>query len=123
MSGPPAVIDPMTVIHEYFAAFEERNLERCLEFYGDGASVHFQFGDYDGRDAIASWHRERFAADLRVTHVDDMVVDGDTVNVAAVVASARLRSWKLEHLGVTRSFTFDAGRIRNLVCSMRELPW
>ena len=123
MSNSTSTHDFEAQIHQYLAAFEERDLQQCLELYDNDATVHFQFNHYHGKDAIAGWHRDRFDANLRILCVDDIVAASDNIVVDAQVASDRLRKWKFESLSVTLAFEFRDGRIRDLKCDMKVVPW
>jgi hypothetical protein len=85
--------------------------------------VQFQFSRYRGRDSIDAWHRERFAANLRVLRVEDVVADEEEVTVDAVVASDRLAQWHFDSLSVRLVFQLQGGHIRELKCEMRATPW
>jgi hypothetical protein len=82
----------------YMAAFDERDVEKCLAFFADDAVVHFQDVEYQGRDALREWHNERFAANLRLSKIDNVRVKGETVTVDAVASSDRLAAWKIKSL-------------------------
>ena len=99
MERTALTVDLPPAIQDYLRAFEARDVDRCASCYADDAVVQFQFSRYRGRDSIDAWHRERFAANLRVLRVEDVVADEEEVTVDAVVASDRLAQWH-----------FDSGR-------------
>jgi hypothetical protein len=82
----------------YMAAFEERDVEKCLTFFANDAIVNFQDVEYQGRDALRDWHAERFAANLRLSKIENVRVKGETVTVDAVASSDRLAAWKIKSL-------------------------
>jgi hypothetical protein len=123
MQPAEAKIDPQTAVRDYLRAFEARDLGRCTAFYADDAVVQFQLSRYGGRAAIASWHRERFDANLQVLRVEEVIVEDGAVIVDAVVASDRLRKWKFDSLSVRLTLEFQDGRIRELKCDIRATPW
>ena len=116
-------VDPQMAIRDYLRAFEARDVHRCTAFYADDAVVQFQFSRYGGHAAIASWHRERFDANLSVIRVDEVVVEDATVTVDAVVSSDRLRKWTFDSLSVRLTFALGEGLIRELKCDLRATPW
>jgi hypothetical protein len=115
--------DPQAAIQEYLSAFEARDADRCAAFYAGDAVIQFQFSRYGGPAAIATWHRERFEANLRVLRIDDVTAEDGTVTVDAEVASDRLARWSFDSLSVRLTFAFQAGLIRALKCELRATPW
>jgi ketosteroid isomerase-like protein len=95
----------------YLDAFEARDLERCLAFYTDEARIDFQMGVFQGRNGIEDWHRDRFAANLRLVRIESISVKGDTVIVEAIAASDRLTAWKIKSLSGRMTLRFGGGRI------------
>ena len=104
--------DLKTLAQAYLDAFHARDLERCLEFYADDATVDFNKTVYSGRQGIAEWHKDRFAADLRLIKMNSMTVDGDTVTVDGAVASKRLAAWRLKALSGRVTMRFEDGKIK-----------
>ncbi len=102
------------IVRSYLEAWDQQDLDRCLEFFAPDASVHFMSGTYEGRDEIAQWHRDRFAAGLQVLRIDELSVDGNTVNVEGVIASNRLRAWGIDSLSGTMTTSFDRDRIKHV---------
>lgn len=103
--------DLKTSAEGYLEAFRAQDLGRCLDFFAEDADLDFQLGVFKGRDAIADWHRDRWTAHLEVLRVGSIRVRDDTVVVDLVVASDRLRAWKLESLNTRATLTFGSGRI------------
>ncbi len=104
--------DLRAVTAAYLKAFEARDLVRCLDFYAEDAIVIFLLGCYQGRPAIEEWHKDRFTADLRVLRVDDVLVQGDTVIVNAVVTSKKLQRWKMPNARGKIVLTFQGDKIK-----------
>ena len=117
------VHDINAAIRRYLEAFERRDLEGCLSHFDREAQVHFQFSDYQGLDAIARWHQDRFDADLRVVEVSDVALEDSGAVIDATVASERLRRWHFDALDVVLTFRFREGRIADLACGLRTTPW
>jgi ketosteroid isomerase-like protein len=67
--------DLKTLAQAYLDAFHARDLDRCLEFYADDATVDFNKTVYSGRQGITEWHKDRFAADLRLIKMNSMTVE------------------------------------------------
>jgi ketosteroid isomerase-like protein len=107
-------IDPRTVVEGYLQAFEARDLPRCIEFYDDDASLTFGPGLFQGKQAIEQWHKDRFAADMRILELEDIEVHGETVIARGLVASKRLRMLKIRSLGGTATFLVQQGKIKEL---------
>ena len=91
----------------YLKAFEDRDLPKCMDAYAEDATIHFHVGVFQGRQAIEEWHKERFAADMRILEVSQTTVQDDTVIVDATVTSDRLRVWKISKLSGKATFLFD----------------
>ena len=108
--GEPAALQ--TAVEGYLAALSAHQLEKCVSFYADDATINFQSGIFQGREAITEWHKERFAASFEVLDVDRLTVTGDTVVVEAAITSARLRAWKVKRLSGKATLVFEHGRIK-----------
>jgi ketosteroid isomerase-like protein len=104
--------DLKTLAQAYLDAFHARDLDRCLEFYADDATVDFNKTVYSGRQGITEWHKDRFAADLRLIKMNSMTVEGDTVTVDGAVASKRLAAWRLKALSGRVTMRFEDGKIK-----------
>ena len=108
--APPAA-DRRTVVEGYLQALGQRDVERCLSYFAEDATIYFQSGVFNGRKAIEDWHRDRFAVNFQVTDVSEMKVDGDTVVVEASIASDRLRAWKINKLAGKATLRLQQDRI------------
>jgi ketosteroid isomerase-like protein len=113
----PTTADVKPLVLDYLKAFDSRDLERCLSFCNEDATFHFLWRSFRGLKGIEKWHRDRFAADLRVTRVDDISVEGNTVNVDVIVTSNKLKARKVNQVGWTHHVAFGTGRIEG--CQIR----
>lgn len=114
MSQHPTVevADAQALVQSYLDAFAARDLARCLEFYADDAELKFVSGVYAGRRSLEDWHKERFAADLQILRVDSIAVDGDTVKIDLMLASNRLKFFRINSLAARATVRLENGRIR-----------
>lgn len=115
--------DLKTVVTDYLDAFDARDLERCLGFYADTATIDFANGVYRGRQAIEEWHQDRFNADLRVLEVDSIRTEGETVVLDVVGTSQLARAWRFNTIPGRVKFTFEqaneAAKIKDAKFSLR----
>jgi ketosteroid isomerase-like protein len=105
--------DLKALTQAYLDAFHAQDLERCLEFFADDATVDFNMTVYSGRQAITDWHKDRFAANLKMVKMNTMTVDGDTVTVDGAVSSKRLSAWRVKALSGRVTMRFEDGKIKN----------
>ena len=108
-SSPAAL---QALVEEYLRALSTRQLEKCLSLFRDDAIIEFQAGVFKGPKAIEEWHRDRFAAEFEVLEVERVTVEGNTVTVEAAIASARLRTWRINRLRGEATITVENGRIK-----------
>ena len=94
-------------------AFDAQDLDRCLGFFSDDATIDFNKTVYNGRQAVADWHKDRFAANLKLVRLNNISVKGDTVVVDAVASSKRLAAWKLKSISGRVTMRFADGKITN----------
>jgi hypothetical protein len=106
---PTPALEALT--RAYLDAFAARDVERCLGFFADDASLDFQLSVFRGRKGIEAWHRDRFAANLRIVRLESLTVRENTVVIDAVVASDRLAAWKIGSLSGRVTLRFESGRI------------
>lgn len=99
-------------IESYLEAFESRDLAKCLDYYTEDAALDFQLGSYLGREQIKEWHKERFAADLKLIRVDEIQIQGETLVVEFILSSNRLKEWKIDSLNAKATFVFQQGKIK-----------
>ena len=101
------------MVRQYLEAFEARNQERCLTFYSEEARIDFQGTVFQGREAIRTWHEDRFAADLKIDKVEAVRPSGSNVVVDVVVSSSRLAAWKIKSLPGRITLRLQNGKIRD----------
>jgi ketosteroid isomerase-like protein len=105
--------DLKALAQAYLDAFHARDLERCLEFFSDDASIDFNKTMYNGRQAITDWHKDRFAADLKLVKLNSITADGDTVIVDGAIASKRLAAWRVNAVSGRVTMRFADGKIQS----------
>jgi len=111
--------DLQAVVQDYLQAYDQRDLARCMDFFAEDAIVHFALGTYRGQQAIEQWHKDRFAADLRVIRVDEVRTQGDTVIVDAVATSKVAKTWRFDSVAGTATFVFQQGKIKEVKFGLR----
>ena len=116
----PATADVRLLVLDYLKAFDSRNLERCLSFCNEDATFHFLWRSFRGLKGIEKWHRDRFAADLRITRVDDVSVDGDTVTVDVIVISDKLRARKVKQVAGRITLRLERGALKDVKIGLRK---
>lgn len=104
----------------YLDAFHKRELDRCVDFFSDDATIDFNMTAYKGRQSIIDWHKDRFEADLKMLRLNNIAVKGDTVTIDGVATSKRLVAWKAKSIAgrVTMRFGAD-GKIKTGKLSAR----
>jgi hypothetical protein len=118
MDMPETSTDLETQARAYLKAFEARDVDQCMTFYDDNASLSFVQSAYKGKEQIQEWHNARFAADLRIVRLEKLTVDGNTVVLAAVVTSQRIKAWKLNTIRGTVTTMFEGSKIKDLKFEM-----
>ena len=103
--------DLKALAQAYLDAFDAQDLERCLGFFNDDATIDFNMTNYSGRQAITDWHKDRFAANLKLVRLNKITVNGDTVVVDAVATSKRLAAWKVKAISGRVTMRFADGKI------------
>jgi ketosteroid isomerase-like protein len=104
--------DLKTLAQAYLDAFHARDMDRCLDFFTDDATVDFNKTLYTGRQGITDWHKDRFDADLKMIKMNSITVNGDTVVVDGAVTSKRLAAWRLKALSGRVTMQFENGKIK-----------
>jgi ketosteroid isomerase-like protein len=104
--------DLKALAQAYLDAFHARDMDRCLDFFTDDATVDFNKTIYTGRQGLTDWHKDRFAAELKMIKMNSMTVDGDTVVVDGAVTSKRLAAWRLKALSGRVTMRFENGKIK-----------
>jgi len=119
MDAPETTTDLETQARAYLKAFEARDIDQCMTFYDDNASLSFVQSDFKGKEQIQEWHKARFAADLRIVRLEKLTVDGNTVVLAVAVTSKRIQAWKLNTVRGTVTTQFEGSKIKDLKFGMR----
>jgi ketosteroid isomerase-like protein len=114
----PAV-EPKLVVEGYLQAMHDRDVERCLEFFADDATLVFMDNHYQGRAAIEGWHRDRIAAEAEIVKVDAIRVKGDAATVDVQATSKKLRQWKIPKVGGRATFKIANGKIQDFKMAAR----
>jgi hypothetical protein len=111
--------DLEAITRDYLAAFQARDVEKCLGFFAEDGSVDFQDVEYAGRQALEDWHKERFQANLKIDKIENIKVKGDKVTVDAVVSSDRLSAWKIRSLKSRIEANFSGDKIHEAKLTAR----
>jgi hypothetical protein len=98
----------------YLDSFTARDLESCLRYFADDAVLEFHVTTFRDRKGIELWHKDRFAADLRLVRIDEIQVDGDTVRIEGVVTSKRLRMFLIKEMPGMVTIRFEHGLMKDL---------
>jgi len=117
--------EPRAIVEAYLEAFDARDLSRCVEFYGeDGLLIFgppaFGLGRFRGKEAIEQWHRDRFSGGMRITEIEEIEADGDTVTIYAVATSPALRAVRIEELRGIGTFVVQGGKIQEVRLGLRR---
>ena len=111
--------DLKALAEAYLDAFHKRDLDRCVDFFSDDASIDFNMTAYKGRQNIVEWHKDRFEADLKMLRLNNITVKGDTVTVDGVATSKRLVAWKAKSIAGRVTMRFVDGKIKSGKLSAR----
>ncbi len=111
--------DLEAITREYLAAFDARDIDRCLSFFTEDATIDFQNVEYEGTESIREWHDERFKANLRLSKLENVKVKGNSVTVDAVASSDRLAAWKIGSLKSRIEAKFEGEKIQEAKLSAR----
>jgi ketosteroid isomerase-like protein len=111
--------DLKALAEAYLDAFHKRDLDRCVDFFTDDATIDFNMTAYKGRQAIVDWHKDRFEADLKMLRLNNISVKGDTVTVDGVATSKRLVAWKAKSIAGRVTMRFVDGKIKSGKLSAR----
>lgn len=109
------------LITTYLKAFEHAELEQCMECFDTDATVEWLMGEYRGKESIEEWHKDRFAAGLKILRVDGMTIDGDVATVRITVTSKRLAAWRMPSLGGIVTVKFQDGKIQGTKFAARSI--
>src|SRR5689334_5165767 len=87
------------IIEHYLRVFQARDLPACAAVFSADGQIYFLAEIYAGQAAIEQWHRERFAAELEIVRVDQILAEGDLATADLVVTSQVLRDWEMPKMG------------------------
>lgn len=99
------------IARAYLQAFEERDVDGCMAFFADTATISFYFGQYSGSEEIRQWHIDRFAAEAHMLGLERIVAQGDSVVVDGIATSKRLKAWRIGKLAGSLTLQFDRQKI------------
>jgi len=121
-------IDLKTIVEAYLQAFDARDMPRCMTFYDEDATLTFGPGSFQGKKAIERWHKDRFAADMRLVKLEEIEVQSNTVIVQGVATSRLLKRLKVGTLSGTATFQLQGDKIKELAFDARigastEIGW
>lgn len=103
----------------YLVFYDQRDLQACMRFFAEDATIHFAMGTYRGREAIEGWHRDRFEADLRVLEIEEARVQDSTVVLDVVATSKTSRAWNFETFAGRVIVSFDQAKIADAQFKLR----
>ena len=108
------------MVEGYREAFVRADLDGCLSYFAEDASLKFLFGTYQGHAAIREWHEARFEAEVKLLRIDQVAVRGETVTAQAVATSRRLKMFRMDEVKGTVTFTVAGGKFKEVVLSARK---
>ena len=108
------------LVESYREAFERGDLEACLGYFAEDATLKFLFGTYAGHEAIREWHEARFEAEVKLLRIDQIAVKGETVVAQVVATSKRLRLFRMDEVKGTMTITVAGGKFKEAVLSARK---
>ena len=112
--------DLQSITNAYLDAFAARDLEGCLGYFSDDAVLQFHVSTFRNKKGIEQWHKDRFAADLRLVRIDEMQTEGDTVRIEGVITSKRLRAWLVNEMEGVVTIRFEQGRMKHVKFSWNQ---
>jgi hypothetical protein len=101
-------MEPYELVETYVDAFNAADQAACLALYADDASISFMAKTYRGREAIAAWLTERFAAGAHIVNVNGVDASGQALTVHAAVTSKKLQAWRLGTINGRAEVVLDA---------------
>jgi hypothetical protein len=113
--------NPQQLMEQYLEAFKARNLEQCMDYFSADSTLEWMMGEYTGKDAIEEWHRDRFAADLKILRVEGFEVNGSSVALDVVVQSKRLAAWRIPTIGGHVTAELQDGKIQHTKFSVKSI--
>ena len=111
--------DLQAAVQAYVEAFDTRDLPRCIDFFAEDATLTWLMGSYRGKQAIEKWHKDRFAANLRIVRLEEVRFQGNAVIIDVIVSSDRLKTWRMDPLSGRATYLFQEGKIKDARFSLR----
>ncbi len=108
-----ATAEDVEIVQRYVDAFSRKDLESCLQFFADDALVKFLAKRFQGKSAIAEWHRERFDADAKILDVGSIEAIGDAVVAELTATSKLVRRWRV-NLGGQAVIRMEDSKIQEM---------
>ncbi|MFW6195539.1 MAG: nuclear transport factor 2 family protein [Chloroflexota bacterium] len=105
------------MVEAYLDALQRQDLEGCVNFFSDDASIHFLGGEFRGSEAIRAWHRDRFIANLEILKTSNFKTEENTVTLDALVTSDKIKAWKIGKLAGKVAISVKDGRIAEIKLS------
>jgi len=105
-------VNTRELIDAYLKAFEQGQLEQCMDCFDPNATVEWLMGEYKGKESIEEWHKDRFAAGLKILRIDGMTINNDVATIRITVTSKRLSAWRLPSMGGVVTVKFQNGKIQ-----------
>jgi hypothetical protein len=94
-------------VEEFIAAFEARDLEKCIGFFTEDGCVHFLGDDISGRDALRSWLQERFDVNLTIVKLRGIDVQENKAILKGELDSDRIRAWPASGVSGIMTIEFE----------------
>ena len=112
-------IDVEALVQTYLEALRVRDLVRCLDFFAKDAIIRMPSKIYQGKESIEKWHKARFAANVRVSSIERIKIQGQTAIVDAVISSDKLRAWDIRTVGGRATLLLDQGKVKDMKFGLR----
>jgi limonene-1,2-epoxide hydrolase len=109
---------PVQIVRSYLVAFVQEDLARCVSFYADDGWIQFPSGKFVGPIDVEHWHRQRFAARMRLLKVRSIDAQGELVTVKADVTSQVLLGMKIQRLPIRVTLRLENGLIKEVRFSL-----
>lgn len=87
------------IVRQYIDAFSRKDLESCLQFFADDALVKFLAKRFQGKSAVADWHRERFDADAKILDIGSIEAVDDAIVAELAATSKLVKRWRVSLRG------------------------
>ncbi len=111
--------DLKSITEAYLAAFEQRDVDSCAEYFTDDASIDWPGRNYVGSAEIRQWHVDRIAANMQVVQVRKVRVESNKVVADVVAVSDRLKQMGINRLGGRITLAFRDSKVTNAKFGVR----